>query len=225
MRIYLRTTPNDVIVPFDYQQKIVGTIHKWLGNNEIHDKISLYSFSWLLGGNMIVDKGYNFSKGATLFISFYENKYLKVLIDTILSDPKMFCGLSVKEVTFEREPAFTEEPAFFRLATPIFIKRLIEENGKKEQKFYFYDDRESNDLMTETLKHKMREAGLPDDDTLKVEFDLSYMNKKMKLVTIHGIKNKASMCPVIIHGRPESKLFAWTVGLGNGTGISLGALL
>ena len=46
MRIYLRTTPNDVIVPFDYQQKIVGTIHKWLGNNEIHDKISLYSFSW-----------------------------------------------------------------------------------------------------------------------------------------------------------------------------------
>ena len=114
MRIYLRTTPNDVIVPFDYQQKIVGTIHKWLGNNEIHDKISLYSFSWLLGGNMIVDKGYNFSKGATLFISFYENKYLKVLIDTILSDPKMFCGLSVKEVTFEREPAFTEEPAFFR---------------------------------------------------------------------------------------------------------------
>ena len=90
MRIYLRTTPNDVIVPFDYQQKIVGTIHKWLGNNEIHDKISLYSFSWLLGGNMIVDKGYNFSKGATLFISFYENKYLKVLIDTILSDPKMF---------------------------------------------------------------------------------------------------------------------------------------
>ena len=57
MRIYLRTTPNDVIVPFDYQQKIVGTIHKWLGNNEIHDKISLYSFSWLLGGNMIVDIG------------------------------------------------------------------------------------------------------------------------------------------------------------------------
>lgn len=89
---------DDVIVPFDYQQKIVGAIHKWLGNNEIHDKISLYSFSWLLGGNMIVDKGYNFSKGATLFISFYENKYLKVLIDTILSDPEMFCGLSVKEL-------------------------------------------------------------------------------------------------------------------------------
>ena len=111
------------------------------------------------------------------------------------------------------------------LELPEGYKTMIEENGKKEQKFYFYDDRESNDLITETLKHKMWEAGLPDDDTLKVEFDLSYMNKKKKLVTIHGIKNKASMCPVIIHGRPESKLFAWTVGLGNGTGISLGAVI
>ena len=70
MRIYLRTTPNDVIVPFDYQQKIVGTIHKWLGNNEIHDKISLYSFSWLLGGNMIVDKVITFQK-VPLFLSAF----------------------------------------------------------------------------------------------------------------------------------------------------------
>ena len=36
--------------------------------------------------------------------------------------------------------------------------------------------------MTETLKHKMREAGLPDDDTLKVEFDLSNMKKKLEIV-------------------------------------------
>ena len=136
MRIYLRTTPNDVIVPFDYQQKIVGTIHKWLGNNEIHDKISLYSFSWLLGGNMIVDKVITFQK-VPLFLSAFMRQISQGVDRYNFVDPKMFCGLSVKEVTFEREPAFTEEPAFFRLATPIFIKRLIEENGKKEQKFYF----------------------------------------------------------------------------------------
>lgn len=45
MRITIRTTPNTELVPFDYQQKLVGTIHKWIGNNSIHDKISLYSFS------------------------------------------------------------------------------------------------------------------------------------------------------------------------------------
>ena len=59
-------------------------------------------------------------------------------------------------------------------------------------------------LMTETLKHKMKEAGLPEDETLKVEFDYKLISKKqVKMVTIHGIKSKASMCPVIIHGSPH----------------------
>ena len=79
--------------------------------------------------------------------------------------------------------------------------------------------------MTETLRHKMQIAGLPDDETLKVEFDLSYPVKQVKMVTIHGIKNKASMCPVIIHGTPESKLFAWTVGAGNNSGAGFGGLI
>ncbi len=46
MRKYLRTTPNTQSVPIDYQQKLVGTIHKWVGeNNNLHGDISLYSFS------------------------------------------------------------------------------------------------------------------------------------------------------------------------------------
>ena len=44
MRIHLKTTANTQPVPFNYQQKLVGTIHKWIGPNSIHDKISLYSF-------------------------------------------------------------------------------------------------------------------------------------------------------------------------------------
>lgn len=30
MRILLKTSPNTTPVPFDYQQKLVGTIHKWI---------------------------------------------------------------------------------------------------------------------------------------------------------------------------------------------------
>lgn len=37
MRIRLKTTPNTEPVSFEYQQKLVGTIHKWLGNNSIHE--------------------------------------------------------------------------------------------------------------------------------------------------------------------------------------------
>lgn len=223
MRIYLKTTPNTFLVPFDYQQKIIGAIHKWLGNNEIHDKISLYSFSWLLNGRMIRNKGYDFPDGADFFVSFYEGEYLKALINAILLEPEMFCGLSVKEITIADEPLFEEGAQCFRLASPIFIKRLKEDG--KDYKFYLFKDKESGSLMTETLKHKMQEAGLPEDDTLKIEFDLSYTRKQEKLVKIHGIKNKSSMCPIIIQGRPESKLFAWTVGIGNSTGSSFGSLL
>lgn len=42
MRIHISTTKNTSLVPFDYQQKLVGTIHKWIGHNSIHDSISLY---------------------------------------------------------------------------------------------------------------------------------------------------------------------------------------
>lgn len=223
MRIHIQTTQNSSIVPFDYQQKLVGTIHKWLGNNEIHDKISLYSFSWLLGSKMIRNQGYTFPDGANFFVSFYEKEYLRVLIRTIRSDSEMFCGLEVRDITIENQPLFPEGAQCFRLASPIFIKRL--QNGNRNYKFYLYDDEDSNTLMTETLKHKMQEAGLPEDETLKVEFDLTYSQKQVKMVTIHGIKSKASMCPVIIHGSPQSKLFAWTVGIGNSTGSSFGSLL
>lgn len=221
MRIKIETTSNKAILPFDYQGKLIGVIHKWLGTNEIHDKISLYSFSWLLNGVMVDKKGYMFPDGAELLISFYEDQYLKKIIDSILSDPEMFCGLYVKDITVVESSIFVEEPQRFFLASPIFIKRLIGDNIK----YYFYDDQESNQLMTETLKHKMREAGLPEDDTLKVEFDISYSKKKKKMVTIHGIKSLTNMCPVIIHGTQTSKRFAWIVGLGNGTGSGYGALI
>lgn len=223
MRIYLKTTSNTSVVSFDYQQKMIGVIHKWLGHNEIHDKISLYSFSWLLDGKIVGNKGFDFSNGATFFISFYEDQYLKTLINAILSDPIMFGGLTVNDITLAESPVFSEGPQFFKLASPVFIKRAKE--GGNDYKFYLYTDEESSALMTETLKHKMREAGLPEDDTLKIEFDLNYRNKRQKMVTIHGIKNLASMCPVVVYGKPESKLFAWTTGAGSGTGSGFGSLL
>ena len=40
----------------------------------------------------------------------------------------------------------------------------------------------------------------------------------------NGVENKASWCPVIVEGKPETKAFAWNVGLGNSTGIGLGAI-
>lgn len=218
MRIYLSTTPNNVIVPFDYQQKLIGVLHKWLGANELHDFISLYSFSWLMNGKISND-GFLFNKGAKWFISFHEDKYLKDVIRTILNDPEMFCGLVVKDISIE-DTVNLENQKCFRLASPIFIKRKIDENIK----FFTFEDEEANDLMLDTIKNKMNLAGMPTDETLKITFDTNYSMKKVKNVRIHNIVNKCSMCPVIIEGRQSTKNFIWNVGLGNSTGSGFGAI-
>lgn len=218
MRIHLRTTPNARPVPFDYQQKQVGTIHKWIGNNSIHDKISLYSFSWLNGGRMI-DNALQFRNGATMFISFYDERIVKQVIKAILDDPEMFCGLTVSDITIDNDPLLSNRELFY-CASPIFIKRKLADGNIKQ---FNYDDAEANQYLKETLLSKMAEAGL-EDDSLNIQFDTSFSKKKLKLVRYHGIGNKASLCPVIIKAKPETKLFAWNVGIGNCTGIGFGAI-
>ena len=191
MRIHLKTSPNTTPVPFDYHQKLVGTIHKWIGNNSIHDTISLYSFSWLNGGRK-VENALQFSQGATMFISFYDESIIKAIIRTILEDPEMFCGMFVTDITIGAEPQFSERDLYY-CASPIFIKRKLDNGSIKQY-------------------------------NLDICFDLSYSKKKLKLVRYHGIGNKASLCPVVIKGKPETKQFIWNVGVGNCTGIGFGAI-
>lgn len=218
MRIHLNTTANTAPVPFNYQQKLVGTIHKWIGENTIHDKISLYSFSWLNGGRK-VDNALDFPKGASMFISFYDEKVIKQIIKTILDEPEMFCGLTVTAITIDKDPA-VENRELFYCASPIFIKRMLDDGTVKQ---YNFNDEESGFLLKETLLSKMREVGL-EDGTLEIKFDRSFSKRKLKLVHYHGIGNKASICPVVIKAKPETKLFAWNVGIGNCTGIGFGAI-
>jgi CRISPR-associated endoribonuclease Cas6 len=218
MRIYINTSCNTEEVPFNYQQKMIGLLHKWLGENELHDLISLYSFSWLTNGN-IANNGFSFKNGAKWFISFHEDKYVKQVIRTILNDPKMFSGLKVADVTIQ-EDIDLSRIEYFKLASPILIKRKKDDNIK----FYTYEDSEANGFLIETIHHKMQLAGLPMDDSLEISFDLKYTNKKIKKVQIHGIDNKCSMCPVIIKGKESTKEFIWNVGLGNSTGSGFGSI-
>lgn len=218
MRLHLKTTPNKSPVPFNYQQKLVGTIHKWLGNNSIHGAISLYSFSWLKGGRKEGD-ALRFANGASMFISFFDDNYIRKIARSILDDPEMFCGLVVTSITIEDSPMIDDRELFF-CASPIFIKRN-HTNGTINH--YNFTDPQANQFLKETLLSKMKIAGL-EDETLDIRFDTSYSKKKLKLVRYHGIGNKASICPIIIKGKPATKLFAWNVGVGNSTGIGFGAI-
>lgn len=218
MRIHLQTTPNKEKIPFNYQHKLVGVLHKWLGTNDLHGKISLYSFSWLMNARPKGD-GLDYPQGASLFISFYEDQYLKQVVRTILDDPEMCYGLSVVDITIEEQPDLTNRNQF-KVASPIFIQR----HHDKKSKHYTYNDAEAGELLKETLLHKMALAGLEPDETLTIRFDTSYPNKKIKLIDYRGIQNRVNYCPVIIEGKIETKAFAWQVGLGSSTGIGFGAI-
>lgn len=219
MRIRLKTTPNTELVSFEYQQKLVGTIHKWIGNNEFHDSISLYSFSWLQGAKRTVN-ALNFPNGASMFISFYNNDVVRAVVRSILENPGMFCGLRVVDVVLEQTPDLSSRELFY-CASPVFIKRKQADGSFKH---FGYDDPEADKCLIETLRSKMRAAGLAEDETLDIHFDASYSKKRVKLMHYRGVGNKANICPVFISAKNETKQFAWEVGLGNSTGIGFGAI-
>lgn len=220
MRLNIKTSPNNRIVPFDYQNKLVGVLHKWIGENDIHNLISLYSFSWLYNG-IRNSEGLNFKNGASWFISFHDDSKLKIILSSILEKPEMFYGMRVVDVSIEDTPDLSNRELFY-LSSPILIKYRNKETGKITH--YTYEDKEASELLKSTLLHKMQDAGLPLDETLEIYFDTEYKGRKIKHVNYRNIRNKASMCPVYIKGKPETKAFAWNVGIGNSTGIGFGSI-
>jgi CRISPR-associated endoribonuclease Cas6 len=218
MRIHLNTNSNKELVSFNYQPKLVGVLHKWLGMNELHGNPALYSFSWLMNAE-VRKQGLNYPDGAKLFMSFHHDEHLKQVVKSIMKYPEMCFGMKVVDVTIEENPELTERTVF-HCASPVFIHR----NEGEKNIHYTFADQDAGRLMEKTLLHKMKIAGLPEDESLKIRFDASAHGARTKIIDYRGIKNKVSVCPVIIEGKPETKVFAWNVGLGNSTGIGFGAI-
>jgi CRISPR-associated endoribonuclease Cas6 len=217
MRIHLKLSKNTEPVDFSYQQKQVGTIHKWLGINDIHDQMSLYSFSWLKGGKK-VNEQLDFANGASFFISFYDTSKLKYIIKGIQSEPDVFYGMSVNNITIQEVPMF-ETKQRFMAESPIFLKY----SKDKKSTYYYFTDAQSDDILTNNAKHKLRKAGLSDNG-LNVYFETNYPSAYTKGTTFKGIFTKGSVCPIIVEGSPEQIAFIWDVGIGNSTGIGFGSL-
>ena len=221
MRLHLTTTPNTEPITTDYMPKMVGVLHKWLGKgNDEHGNISLYSFSALHGAKLTKQK-VSCPNGAKFFISFYDINKAKTIIKSVLDNPEMFAGLTVTDLTIEEDKDLSNREIFY-FASPILVK--TSEGHNSQSKEYTFEDSDANIIMTKTLKTKMRLAGLPQDDDLEVKFDDSYANKKHTIFWYKGISMRVNKCPVIIKGSALTKSFAWNVGIGNSTGIGLGAI-
>ena len=218
MRLHFSLTPNTETVPFDYQHFLIGTFHKWMGWNEIHDEISLYSISWLQGSKMVKD-GFDFPNGAKWFISFWDETIGKQLIMSAMKNSDVCCGMVVKEIQMQNTPQFGKKEKF-NVASPVFIRKYDE---NKKAIHLTTKDEDADFYLTETLKKKLNRANL--STNVNVSFDKNYANPKTKLVTIKNIKNRANFCPIIIEGNPEAIKFGWNVGIGHSTGSCFGALL
>ncbi len=217
MRIHIKIRSGNQKIPFNYQPFITGAIHKWIGNNEIHDKISMYSFSWLKGGRKN-GNGLIFENETSFEFSAHDNSLIKSVINGIQSDPIINYGLDVSEIVIQDTPVFSNREIFF-VSSPVLVKR----KDHDKEIHYTYDQTESDNLLTETMKTKLKKAGL-DYSNIQVCFDRNYLEAKTKLVYYKNIGNKTNICPVIIAGTPEQIAFAWNVGVGNSTGIGFGAL-
>lgn len=217
MRIHLQLTRNQRIVPYNYHHILTGVLHKWLTQNSYHSQLSLYSFSWLKGG-VKGNNGLYFPGGASWFISAYEEEVIKKLILGIRESPKINYGMEVTDIVVQNTPEFSNKERFI-VGSPVFVKRST---GSRE-KHYVFSDEEVNKHLTDTLSNKLHRAGI-NNDSISVQFDPEYQHPKTKLIDYKGIKNKASVCPVIIEGTPEQIAFAWNVGVGNSTGIGFGSL-
>jgi CRISPR-associated endoribonuclease Cas6 len=186
---------------------------------ELSGKPALYSFSWLLNAK-VSENALDYPNGAKFFISFHNDVDLKQVVKSIMNNAEMCFGMEITDMTIEENPDLTNK-TLFQCASPIFICRP----GSDKNIHYTFNDENAGKFLEETLLHKMRLVGLPKDDSLKIQFAPSATNAaKIIIIDYRGVNNRVNLCPVIIEGKTETKVFAWNVGLGNSTGIGFGAI-
>lgn len=227
MRLHFHLTPNAITVPWAYHQNLAGWLHSRLrDDDQLHAGISLYSMSNLSHGRPRRG-GLDFEGGSSFFLSSQRDELLVELMGDLLGrngrptdrDPRRIAwGMYVESVDMERTPSFGEAATFWA-KSPVLIRER-REDGTKEH--VLFGEERADELLTRVLHTKQEYAGLAAMG--RVRFDRSYTKAKSKLVEYKGIRNRGSLCPVIVEGGPEVCAFVWNVGVGHSTGIGFGAL-
>lgn len=220
MRITLKMTPNTRPVPFDHLHDLTGRLHAWLGQNELHDGTSLYSFTWLSGAKPRRG-GLEFPGGTEWALSFSDSDASRNLIQGIRSEPNVAYGMRVYEVQEQAPPPVSGRTSFL-VSGPVVL-RAKREDGTDE--YLLWNDDRADDALTRIFRWKMEKAGITGEHLRsRMRFDRAYQRPRTKLVRIKGIAHKGSECPIIVEGTPEAAYFAWLVGAGELTGSGFGAL-
>lgn len=221
MRLHLTTNSSRHILSYNYQNRLTGAIHKWLGpNNPFHGQSALFSFSLLNGGESVSNQGVRFPSGARWFISAFDPEFVKRLMQGILRDPIITEDLAVREMMLQEDPSFNQDH-IFKVGSPVLVKHRRPDNSTHHCVF---SEETADTLLTETLRGKLSHVGLSADG-LRVEFCRKHPSARAKVLHYNEVKNRVNFCPVAISGSPEQLAFAWNVGVGHSTGIGYGSLV
>lgn len=178
-----------------YHTKMLGVIHKWIGENNVHDTMSLYSFSHI-------------RKGGYFFFTAYDNKLISRVLHGITNDPVLWEGVIVTDLKVQNS-FLGNDKEIFSMSSPVLLKEYTE---------HVTDIKRAPAIAKRILNKKAKSVGLDLGD-----YDIEFVNfEKTKLVGIHHIKNRAFYSDVHITGSEIAKRFALQVGLGNSTGSGFG---
>jgi CRISPR-associated endoribonuclease Cas6 len=227
MRIQLQLSPNIQPVPFSYLVDLRNALHTWLGPNDIHDELSLYSLGWLKGGEK-TGKNLYFPNGATWNLGFYNSDLGWDLARGIIKDKHLAFGMNVEKALELPNPKF-DTPTRFAVDGAVLI-RDSRPDGSRE--CILWNDIRSDVILTQKLVQKMEKARLDSrHHEVRVKFDRTYKKAREKVMVVKrmsggkDIQHKGSVCPIIVEGTPEAIRFAWLVGVGELTGSGFGALI
>lgn len=218
MRLHLTLSPNTVPVPFDHLDRLRARFHSWIGENDAHDGLSLYSFSWLSGGRASGDH-VAFPRGAAWTLSLFDDALGKRLLRGLLADPAVGFGMAVAEAQVADEPEFSPEQRFVA-ASPVLTRRNRDDGGRDHLTFR---DAAASETLTRTFHTKLTAADLPTDGAA-LRFDRDFGGAKTKLCRVKGNAFRANACPVIATGSPDQLRLLWLAGAGEMTGSGFGAL-
>lgn len=226
MRLHFQLSPNHQTVPFDYPHFLTGAFHRWLGDNELHDGLSLYSLGWLQGG-CGRGNGLSFPNGASWFISAPDTEAGAHLLGQLVAGagrcPQVCCGMEVTEISSQSTPDFGEQRVF-RANSPIFLRG--DKTGEEAEPHLIYSDDRADAALTEALRKKLSAAGLGEHaQSASVRFDRSFKTPKTRLIGIGPTKKRVNVCPVVVEGSETAVRFAWNVGAGHLTGCAFGSLI
>jgi len=227
----------------DFKNKLVNTqiYTSWIKENgqKYHDEYSTYNHSGIIGGTLKNDfRKIEFLSGlAEVKISSLNEDFMSDLLIGISKNPILEAGSFYWDIVdiiatspFE---CSTNEMRFFTVSPIVLKGKELLPNGKPKQYLFSDDPKITSEMMTHTLKSRIKKLNLPiNTNNLTVEFDTSYKNAKPRFFAYEKTVNNevkrvpifASNCPVIIKGDSKAIEAAYYLGIGHSTGAGFGCI-